>query len=376
MWVLMVVMVMLVEMPMAWGQLVRPPQTEPPRAVVVHDTVISWDRSSMPGDIELMARKTLLAYDYLDYGKSYGRLFVTCGAAQYPELGRCPTEDTNQAGVGPSTVGVRLTDTRTGMATEISVYGQLLRADGTIRCSTEFWKANPNLLHTSYATICSLDPPAGTSMHLWLPQAELDRLVAGRWKGTLELNLRSPIEDGLGTYRFNFDFTITDHNAVSIYFPAFPNVSPLVALNARYDPISRTIGGRTGLDMCLYDGLGSQAQYLGVTVRDTGTRPPGPSGFSLWHDTAGNDDSQRLDYTVTLDHNGTTVPLTNGVEEQLHGIDTAQLRLVMLPGMSQPVFCVPTPMTLDIPRVPISTKRSGIYWGDLKVELRVPTATP
>ncbi len=245
------------------------------------------------------------------------------------------------------------------------------------RVCGSYWLTVTRPFNTAIGDLCAGYWSVGTGASLIIPAHELDRLVAGQWTATLVLRLHAeqkgaPIAD----YTFNFDFTITDHNAVSIYFPAFPNVSPLVALNAGYDPISQTIGGRTGLDMCLYDGLGSQAQYLGVTVRDTGTRPPGPSGFSLWHDTAGNDDSQRLDYTVTLDHNGTTVPLTNGVEEQLHGIDTAQLRLVMLPGMSQPVFCVPTPMTLDIPRVPVSTKRSGIYWGDLKVELRVPTATP
>jgi len=68
--------------------------------------------------------------------------------------------------------------------------------------------------------------------------------------------------------------------------------------------------------------------------------------------------------------------MPNGVEQQLHGIDTAQLRLVMLPGMRQPVFCVPTPITFDIPRVPISTQQAGTYFGELQVELRVPTTTP
>jgi hypothetical protein len=44
--------------------------------------------------------------------------------------------------------------------------------------------------------------------------------------------------------------------------------------------------------------------------------------------------------------------------------------------MSQPVFCVPTPITFDIPRVPISTQQAGTYFGELQVELRVPTVTP
>jgi len=180
----------------------------------------------------------------------------------------------------------------------------------------------------------------------------------------------------LAEYTFAFEFSITDHNAVSIYFPLFDQVTPHVGLNLQYDPIAQTIGGTTKVDMCLYDGLGSQSQYLGITVRDSGARPPGPSGYSVWHTDGGSDATQRVDYTVTLDHSGTTIPLRNGVEQLLHGIDTAKLRLVMLPGMTQPVFCVPTPITLDTPRVSVSTKRPGHYSGDLKVELRVPTATP
>ncbi len=214
-------------------------------------------------------------------------------------------------------------------------------------------------------------------MHLELPSSELERLVAGTWEAVAFLDLHE-VANGpvLGTYSFSFDFTITDHNAVSIYFPLFDQVTPHVGLNLQYDPIAQTIGGRTQLDMCLYDGLGSQSSYLGVTVRDSGAQPPGPSGYSVWHVDGGSDATQRVDYTVTLDHNGSAVPMRNGVEQLLHGIDTARLRLVLLPGMTQPVFCVPTPLALETPRVPVSTKRPGYYSGDLKVELRVPTATP
>ncbi|AWH27394.1 CblD family pilus biogenesis initiator protein [Stenotrophomonas sp. YAU14D1_LEIMI4_1] len=180
----------------------------------------------------------------------------------------------------------------------------------------------------------------------------------------------------LATYTFNLDFTITDHDAVAIHFPLFNHVTPHVGLNLRYDPIAKVIGGRNELDMCLYDGLGSQSTYLGVTVRDNSGRAPGGSGYSAWHVDGGTDDSQRLDFTVTLDHNGTPVPMRNGVEQQLHGIDSARLRMVLLPGMNQPVFCVPTPLTFETPRVPVAGKRNGHYDGALQIELRVPTTTP
>ena len=57
----------------------------------------------------------------------------------------------------------------------------------------------------------------------------------------------------------------------------------------------------------------------------------------------------------------------------LRGIDTAELRLVMLPDMNQWVYCVPTPLTLETPRVPASEKREGYYDGRLKLEMRLPT---
>ena len=48
----------------------------------------------------------------------------------------------------------------------------------------------------------------------------------------------------------------------------------------------------------------------------------------------------------------------------------------MLPGISQPVYCVPTPLTLLTPPTPVASKRPGLYEGELTVELRVPTAKP
>lgn len=262
------------------------------------------------------------------------------------------------------------------MKTELVIKGAIERALSGRSCLIDFWQEGLLAPWSYYGDGCATDIPVGTGAQLEIGATELSRLVAGLWTATLELQVRTPGAGGLATLIFSFDLTITDQNAVAIYFPEFEHVSPLVQLNASYDPIGQTIGGRTILDMCLYDGLGSQSQYLGVTVRDITGHPPGPSGYSLWHNDGGTDDTRRLDYAVSLAHNGATVPLPSGVEQQLHGIDTARLRLVLLPGMNQPVFCVPTPLTFDIPRVPISTQQPGVYFGEVQVELRVPTTTP
>lgn len=253
----------------------------------------------------------------------------------------------------------------------------LMRPMSGTDCSSDYWASARRPVWHAEVQRCGTDYSAGLGVDLRIQAADLERLVAGSWHAELSLLFVDVIGGSeMASYTFSLDFTITDHNAVSIYFPQFESTTPLVNLDARYDPIQQTVGGRTVVEMCLYDGLGSQASYLAVTARDISPRSAGNSGFSLWHDSSGSDPSQRLDYTVTLDHNGARVPLSNGVEEQLTGIDSSQLRLVMLPGMSQPVFCVNTPMTLDMPRVPSTSKRSGIYWGDLQLELRVPAGTP
>lgn len=373
-WVVMVMsaLMVLVCVPKAWGQ--RPADVEPLRGTVEQKVVQAWDRASIPGEIVLLPARTVLGND-LDVTKHYRSLHLVCDSEHDSRNGRCLAAGNDENGSGHSRVLLEFVEQRSGLTTAIDVVGYLQRIESVNRCEPSFWSRYERPIWTRYGAVCGASLQSGTGVALSVPASSLEALVAGRWTASLRLNLRSSIES-FATYIFNFDFTITDHNAASIYFPQFESTTPLVNLDARYDPIQQTVGGRTVVDMCLYDGLGSQASYLAVTARDISPRSAGNSGFSLWHDSSGSDPSQRLDYTVTLDHNGARVPLSNGVEEQLTGIDSSQLRLVMLPGMSQPVFCVNTPMTLDMPRVPSTSKRSGIYWGDLQLELRVPAGTP
>jgi hypothetical protein len=371
-WVMVVLCALVVLAPRAMAQ--RPPETHPTSEH--RDIVMSWDRSAIPGDIELWAPRTVFGYEQQGT-LEYGRMFMTCSSNSSSRRGKCPTSDTLENGVGSnSSIPLRFTESRSGTEVDIEVTAAIRRIDATGACSFDYWSGPFRPIWSSVTGSCGGVDRVGTAVEMKLSSGQLEQLVAGHWSAKLDLALRKPPHQHLADYSFTFDFTITDYNAVSIYFPLFDQVTPHVGLNLQYDPIAQTVGGRTQLDMCLYDGLGSQSQYLGVTVRDSGPRPPGPSGYSVWHTDGGSDATQRVDYTVTLDHNGSALPMRNGVEQLLHGIDTAKLRLVLLPGMTQPVFCVPTPLTLDTPRVPVSSKRPGYYDGDLKVELRVPTVTP
>lgn len=358
------------------AQAQQPPETHP--ASEQRNVVLSYDRGTLPGDQVLWAERTVLGYS-TDTNLKYGQIHLTCGSNSDSVKGRCPILDTGDKTPLGGTIPLRFTERRSGLRTDLELQSWLRRAAVVGACDG-YWNAEVRKFWTSDGTTCLGNPPGGTGASLLLPQRELEKLVAGRWDATLELFLRAdPAGPVLATYTFIFELTITDRDAMSIYFPEFDQVAPRVGLNIDYNPIGQpSIGGRGNLDMCLYDGLGSQSEYFEVTLRDDRRGAPGrPAGmFSVWHHTGGTEDRHRLDYEVVMDHNGSRLPLHNDRVEILRGIDTARLRLVLLPGMTHPVYCVPTPLSLITPRVPASTKAEGYYQGQLQVEFTLPTAGP
>lgn len=370
--VLMLVCALVLVMPRAWAQ--WPPETHPTDQS--RDIVMSWDRSAVPGDVELWAPRTVLGFSH-DLAFKYGQIHVVCGSASDSEFGRCPTEGAPLISSGQTEIALRLVDARTGLHMEIRALGSLQRTMSGYRCGFDYWDGEQRKLNAAFWYRCGSDEPIGTGAALTLPTSELARLVAGHWKATMRLNIKAdPSLAPLATATFNFDFTVTDYDAISIYFPGFDGIAPLVNMDLRYDPIRKMVGGYKEVDMCLYDGVGSQSEFLGVTVRDSGPRPPPGRDYAVWHGDGGSDDTQRLDYQVGLKYGGNLLAMKHGEEQLLRGIDSAQLRLVMLPGISQPVYCVPTPLVLETPPTPIASKRPGLYDGELTVELRVPTAKP
>lgn len=370
--VLMLVCALVLVMPRAWAQ--WPPETHPTDQS--RDIVMSWDRSAVPGDVELWAPRTVLGFSH-DLAFKYGQIHVVCGSASDSEFGRCPTEGVPSGADGISEVSLALSDQRTGLRIEIRAFGSLQRIMSDWGCAVDYWDTLQRVLHSASWYTCGADQPIGTGVRLSVPSRELSRLVAGHWKATMRLNIKAdPTAPPVATATFNFDFTVTDYDAISIYLPGFDGIAPLVNMDLRYDPIHKVVGGYKEVDMCLYDGVGSQSEFLGVTVRDSGLRPPPGRDFAVWHGDGGSDDTQRLDYQVGLKYGGNLLAMKHGEEQLLRGIDSAQLRLVMLPGISQPVYCVPTPLVLETPPTPIASKRPGLYDGELTVELRVPTAKP
>ncbi len=363
---------------LVWGLLAsaavhaqRPPLTTPATGVITTEVARSFDRSA-PEALELWAPRTVLGYGEVDL--NYGKIHLTCGAD--PALGRCPTRDTGESS-GRSRFTLQFAEARSGQRMDIAVTGWLERVEWQRNCSTDYWNRADFPLWTSFQNQCIV-PPGGTGAALMLQSEDIGELVAGRWTAELRLHLRiDPDGPIIATHVFKFDLTITDRDRVMIYLPEFGLAPPLVGLQLDYRPVPypATIGGTTVLDMCLYDGIGSQSEYLGITARDMGPAAPGrpDTQYSVWHRDGGREPHDRVDYQLTLAYNGQRIALRNNDEVLLRGIDTAELRLVMLPGMNQWVYCVPTPLTLDTPRVPAADKREGYYQGRLTLEMRLPT---
>lgn len=349
----------------------RPPATTPATGVITTDIVRTFDRSA-PEALELWAPRTVLGYG--EVGLGYGKIHLTCG--DEPEYGQCPTRDTGDSS-GRSRFPISFSEARSGQKIDVAVTGWLERVEWERNCTVDYWNNAEFPLWSSFQNECMV-PPGGTGAALQLHSDDVQQLVAGRWTAELRLNLRvDPDGPIIATHVFRFDLTITDRDRTMIYLPEFGMAEPLVGLQLDYRPIPSpgTIGGTAVLDMCLYDGMGSQSEYLAITARDMGPSAPGrpASQYSVWHRDGGREAQDRLDYQLTLDHSGQKIALRNNEEVLLRGIDTAELRLVMLPDMNQWVYCVPTPLTLETPRVPASEKREGYYDGRLKLEMRLPT---
>lgn len=358
----------------AYGQ--RPPDTAPSDRD--ERVVLTYDRSSSPGDQVLISPRTVIGYNRNE-ALGYGRLHFTCLSDSDDQFGRCPVIQTGDISYGESSVPLRFTERRSGLMAVVSIKGYLQRAEASLACNTQYWETGHRPLATSAAVDCAGIPPAGTGASLNLPAEELQKLVAGRWSATLRMMLRNAAGEQVASYTYTFDLTITDHANASIYFPLFDHVTPHVGLNIDYIPTGTpTIGGSAVLDMCLYDGLGSQSQYLEVTISDDGRPAPGrlPGMYSVWRKDGTGDEVDRLDYEIKMDYDESKITMQNTRVERLSGVDTSKLRLVVLPTMTQPVYCVPTPLELHTPRVSASSKAEGYYEGRLRIEMNMPVSSP
>ncbi len=361
-------------LPVAPAAAQRPPVTVPAPGTTVTTLQHGFDRAA-PHPLPLWAPRTVLGFQEVEQG--HGRLHVTC--TETPARGRCPRSDSGEGPTGRQPIQLEFHEQRSGQRREIAVVGWLERVEWERTCSEDYWDKSEYPLWTSATRDCHL-APGGTAATLQIAAMELAALVAGHWQAELHLDVRGAGGAVLGRQVFALEVTVTDRERAAIHLPEHGASAAQMdlQLQLRTQPPPASVGGEAVLDVCLYDGLGSLSSQLVLIARDGGPELPdrAPQHFSVWHHGGGRAPHDRIDYRLQLLHAGAVIPLHPGTATVLAGIDSAELRPVLLPGMDQPVHCVPTPLTFLTPRVPAAEKRDGRYQGGLTLEMRLPTRRP
>lgn len=175
---------------------------------------------------------------------------------------------------------------------------------------------------------------------------------------------------------------VTNASSADIYLPAFGTATPRADLNLRTRPLTTAPGGevfgKTVIDVCLYDGYNANSWWLTLKLSDGLTIPARTADlFSVVKTgVASTDIRQRIDYRVIIKYNDTDLEAINGQERVLFGTNRAKVRMVAIPGVPQPVACVPTPLTLDVVPFAKASKAAGRYEGILRVNLTATAIAP
>lgn len=162
--VLMLVCALVVLAPRAWAQ--WPPETHPTDQS--RDIVMTWDRSAVPGDVELWARRTVLGFSH-DRLLRYGQIHALCESNSDPALGRCRTDPLIGEAEGTSEVVVRAVEQRTGLWAEIRSVGHLERVNSDRSCLGDFWQPILRPLFAARLDLCGTGESLGTGVRLTMP---------------------------------------------------------------------------------------------------------------------------------------------------------------------------------------------------------------
>lgn len=343
------------------------------------DTVqATRDRGAPVGDVIIFDRASG-GYD-LDDPPKWGRNSWTCESLTDTATGACPTEPV-WAPAGTSTdINLSFKEEKTGATAVLTLKGssapQIHRVcSGAIAPGGYIGARGPI---EKAAVIFLGNCPAhvyfdGRVLFVRIPAAELKKLPSGgTWKANLQLNLRlwtSSTAPVLAVFRAEIKLDVTDKGNIQIYLPEFATATPVVDLKLRALPNGSRLSGTSNVDLCLYDGYNSQSTWFDISASDGLTvdrRDKGQYSVLLDTDKSGNYES-RIDYALNLTYAGKKIALPNNEKVRLQGVNNSAGRLVSLPGISMPVVCTPTPLTLDTPEFQSVWKRPGKYSNKLTI---------
>lgn len=346
------------------------------------------DRGAPVGDVVIFNRASG-GYDTSDPHK-WGRNSWTCESLTDTATGACPTEQVWSKAGTSTDIQLSFMEEKTGATAVLTLQGQngvQLHQDcsgndrplgvGVVRHPLE-------VAVTVRVTSCN---PAeiiwdGRLLFVTIPAAELKKLPSGGiWKANLRLNLRQWSGTGpsptLAVFQAAITLATTDKNNIQVYLPEFTSATPTVDLKLRKLPNGSRMAGTSNVEMCLYDGYNSQSTWFDVSASDGLTidrRDDGQYSVLLDQDKSGNYES-RVDYTASLTYAGKKIALPNNETVRLQGVNNSTGRSVTLPGISVPVVCTPTPLTLETPEFQSVWKRPGRYSNKLTITFTPSSAS-
>ncbi|AZP43548.1 pilus assembly protein CblD [Rahnella aquatilis] len=309
-------------------------------------------------------------YDSTNSGR-WGLNYWACTSSTSDENGKCPTGKGGYAAYLP--VYLKFTEKRSGATQTLELQGTREAYWYNGNCAMY---GDPKPMNQSAQNSCSGDSTDGVNLTLKIPAAELNKLpVGGIWTAQLKILLHNSSETEVYHWDSNITVNLTDNNNQQIYLPEFGEAAPRVDLNLR--PLPGTKGNQTQMngsatiDMCLYDGYGSNSTSFTLKFDDQqqGTTQRNNGYFSIYSDHGDtNLDSGRIDYYVRMQApDGKYVSVIRGDDLVISDIQTAHTRPVHLPGIPQAVLCVPAPLELSTKTMDINSKQAGHYTGHLIV---------
>ncbi|VWC75942.1 putative minor pilin and initiator [Burkholderia aenigmatica] len=345
------------------------------------------DRGAPQGDVMVFSNASG-GYDTAEPEK-WGRNSWTCQSATATADGACPTEPIWVAAGNSTDIRLSFTEQQTGAKAVLTLQGEsayLRHVDCNGKASPEVTSIARTPVHMAQsATVANCPTNSitwdGRSLFVKIPAEELKKLPSGgTWKANLRLNLRLWGASNvltLATFRAAIKLNTTDKNNIQVYLPEFTNATPTVDLKLRKLPNGSRMAGTSNVDMCLYDGYNSQSTWFDVSASDGLTidrRDKGQYSVLLASDKSGAYES-RVDYTASLTYAGKKIVLPNNETVRLQGVNNSAGRSVSLPGISVPVVCTPTPLTLETPEFQSVWKRPGKYSNKLTITFTPSSAS-
>lgn len=338
------------------------------------DTTVTQDFEMDNPPLEVFIwRSESGGYMYSNYS-IWGRNSWLCTSSTSLQYGGCATSPVWGFIAGSTTIPITLTETKSGTKITINILAHMRPHQNYEDCSsTGSTDAQIQQAFSQASQACNGRDFNERKLTARILQSELKKIpFPGVWTAELRLKLREWPGTDVGDWKANITLNVKSTNDQQIYLPQFPIATPHVDLNLRPLPGSTanrtTMEGSNSIDICLYDGFGSNSSRVKLLLRDeekaSDKRLPGR--FSLYHEGGATDESSRVDYAVTMSDlkGGGQKPVNNG-DEIVWSAPDSNVRSFMLPGMLHPVLCHPSTLQLKPLSFAIADKKSGRYTGKL-----------